>query len=862
MTRSRTPCGFAPTDPCLPLYHGLLATDRIDTLRGKPEMRIVMLGTTLLGSSIWPRMLARRTRGKARPMARTRFRPLVHLLESRMAPAVICYWLGGVDSNWSSPDNWQDSIVPTTGDDVVVDSFANLGYNPVCDAATGSVSVGTLSLWNGASLTVSGVTFEVGTQLDNQGTIVVQAAGTFTASGDTINLSSGILDSSGAWDVYGSSTIDLQEEPITTNAATILLDSSGQFLSGSGSAATNLNSLAVNAGSITIENSASLSLSADGFDNQGTIQVNSAQLTLSGTGWANTGTINTGTFDTLGASTINLGGSFSSSALGSLDLSSATVNLTGTMTIPSGSTLVMGSQTGGGSWYLDSGTIQGGTLGADSGTLVATANGGWLNAVTLTFAWGTNPLDMQSNNGCYVDITGNLTLDGATISVGNGANTGHLYFQGGTQTLDGSPNGGNIELFNGSSLELKTSSSSDQLTLGKNLFLYGYSGTIDSQAGKLVNQGLLEASSSNDETLTLAGANWTNDGRVATYNSSRFTVTSAPTNLSNTILTGGIWEVHDSSTLDLKAAEIATNAATIVLDTGGQFLSGPASTNLLYSLVVNDLNGHITMQNADFYFFATSFSNRGTMTVAGNVTMAAALANSGTLTVDPLYNLYVSGELTNTGTLSMGDSSSVNVASLDSSGTLGFEFGDGGGHGVLAVAGQAALSGTLKVTLGNYAPTAGTTITILTFGTKTGNFSTLTGMQYGVNQVLTPTFELGNVPPGLVLTAGNVVTSKMSCTSTGLLYSRMLKMYVGTLTLTNKGTTTITGPIRLIFANLASGVTLNNASGTTANGEAYIMISPPAGELLPGQSVKVSVQFINPGNKWMTYNAKEVAEPV
>ncbi|SPE31071.1 hypothetical protein SBA3_1740007 [Candidatus Sulfopaludibacter sp. SbA3] len=85
----------------------------------------------------------------------------------------------------------------------------------------------------------------------------------------------------------------------------------------------------------------------------------------------------------------------------------------------------------------------------------------------------------------------------------------------------------------------------------------------------------------------------------------------------------------------------------------------------------------------------------------------------------------------------------------------------------------------------------------------------------------------------------------VSVTASGLAYSRVSQMFIGTVTVRNISATTIAGPLEILFATLPSGVTLVNATG--ALGGLPYLTWPGAG-LAPGQSATVSVQFRNPGN--------------
>ncbi|MFN0057822.1 MAG: hypothetical protein ACKVX7_05130, partial [Planctomycetota bacterium] len=126
-------------------------------------------------------------------------------------------------------------------------------------------------------------------------------------------------------------------------------------------------------------------------------------LTLRGT-WVNSSSIS------MTNSTVNLGGAFSLTGLGSFSRTGGTVNLTGVLNL-AGMTLNLNATTG--DWRIVGGTLLGGTLNtAAGGTLVPTSTTGVLDAMTIGGTGFTIPsgTDLTTRNG--------LTLASATITMG------------------------------------------------------------------------------------------------------------------------------------------------------------------------------------------------------------------------------------------------------------------------------------------------------------------------------------------------------------------------------------------------------------------------------------------------------------
>jgi len=118
--------------------------------------------------------------------------------------------------------------------------------------------------------------------------------------------------------------------------------------------------------------------------------------------------------------------------------------------------------------------------------------------------------------------------------------------------------------------------------------------------------------------------------------------------------------------------------------------------------------------------------------------------------------------------------------------------------------------------------------------------TTYQGGAYGYGTVFEVTGS-GFVPPvPLVLPPSEVAT-----TASGLAYSRVGQTFNGTITITNIGNSTISGPCQILFTGLTAGVTLVDAAGHFS-GSPYLTALPASAFIASGQSATVSVQFKNP----------------
>lgn len=103
-------------------------------------------------------------------------------------------------------------------------------------------------------------------------------------------------------------------------------------------------------------------------------------------------------------------------------------------------------------------------------------------------------------------------------------------------------------------------------------------------------------------------------------------------------------------------------------------------------------------------------------------------------------------------------------------------------------------------------------------------------------------YKLGKMPDCLASAGPVNVSSQISWSTTGFLYSRVTKQFTGTLTITNKGPA-LTGTISAVLNNLTTGVTLVNATGQY-NGAPMITASSTG--LGAGASVTVPLRFTDP----------------
>jgi hypothetical protein len=558
-------------------------------------------------------------------------------------------------------------------------------------------------------------------------TVSGESTGTITVNGnDWTNDGTLTGQNGGSLDLEGANWV---------NDATVNVDGGGNLTIGGRSYATA--HAWTNNGSISFGGGGTMTLNASVY---GTTADNSS--------WVNAGTITA----TGAATTVDLGGTFTMAALGNFSRVSgptdAIVDLTGTLN-NAGQTLTLNNTTG--SWNFAGGTINGGALAATPGYALVNivSASSYLRDVTLDGNGGNvSPLDMQSHSTSLM-VSGSLTLDNATIDLGNGNLTsptvGQLFFMdNGPEILNGlnSDHPGSIVFGTGGSNGIYHGYYGGTLTLGRNLTVRGASGQINMGSNSMDFQSTLTV----DPTLfpgqttgrvSINGTSWTNDGTVTAQNGGEIDIITAPTNFAGGTLTGGTWQAINGGTLRLIGESITTDAASLLIDGAGSHVYsdlGTSAPNPLANLAAIAAGGDLTIQNGY------------------NLTTASDLSNSGSLTIGPSSTLTVSGNYTQTSGAALG----INIGSVSDSGMFG----------TLSVAQAVTLAGDLDIGVVNgFAPSHADSFTILSFaaGSRSTDFANKNGLAFASGQ-FTPVYGDSNLILNLAPRQAPAITSGNSAT--------------------------------------------------------------------------------------------------
>ena len=252
----------------------------------------------------------------------------MELLETRCLLAGV--WDGGgATDDWNDPLNWDDNVLPTFADDVVI------GASFAADTITSNNDVTINSLTTEAELAISGGTFTILANSTINNAVAVSATGTLTL--DTLTLG-------GSGTLTNSATVNLLGSTITTalsNQGLLLVKADGGASAIDGTLTTNGNSTIrvradgnVGAATLTV---------AGGFTNNGAVELTA----LNGSG--NTATLNvtSGTLTSAAAGTIQ-----SLAGTGGTRNLNAQINNQGLLTIAQGLTINQASAS-----HNNSGTI-------------------------------------------------------------------------------------------------------------------------------------------------------------------------------------------------------------------------------------------------------------------------------------------------------------------------------------------------------------------------------------------------------------------------------------------------------------------------------------------------------------------------
>jgi hypothetical protein len=534
---------------------------------------------------------------------------------------------GGVDSNWSTKENWSNDTTPIVGDFVIFNNTGTLKDSIVDAGFTATIS--SLSINSGYTRILS-----LGGNLTTNA--FSQADGTFNLAGYNLTISSsGSFSQTGGTFDGGSGTIGIGNSFSVTNSGTSFTATSGtmtvggDFTLGAGITFTH------NSGTITLNNNpTTVTCNGASFNKINLTKSNSYQKII----------INANCNLPLGSTP---------TITGYLD-SSGTLSGTGTLTIDSaadsshinvirsGPALsgFTGISVGSGRYFTISGadldlssftTAAFGSFTLSSGTFTPPSTGTTMTTYTSltisggTFLAGTGNITVQ-NLGGYNQSGGTFNAPSGTLTVTNTFTQTGGTFNGGSGTIDIN---GSLSVTNAGTSFTATSGTmtvSDNFTLGSGITFTHNSGTITFDTG-------------NSLTIACNGAgfyhidiNKTAYVKVVVGANCNLPLGSAPTimgylDLSGTLSGSGkltISSASDSSTYaNLFKSGAALSGFTGISNTGYVTISG---ADINWSSLTTATFGAFTLSSGTF----TPPSTGITMTASSSFTISGGTFNAGT----------------------------------------------------------------------------------------------------------------------------------------------------------------------------------------------------------------------------------------
>jgi hypothetical protein len=710
-------------------------------------------------------------------------------------------WTGNAGSSnayWDVATNWNAGL-PTSVSSVAIGA----AFDPTFRPNSGSVSIFNLQDSGGLTVTggslntasasfISGKLSMSGGTLGGTGALTVGGAAALT--GGVVGTSAdGIVDFNGSLTLSGQAEKDFGGGTVNTYGTTTWsgnTSANGNFIRLGAYTSATVNNL----GTWLDENTFAAQIgqyNGSQFNNVGTYTKSGNSVTTFNTGFSNTGAVNveagtlslagggvdTGTFTESGGATLQLSG-------GTHQLQGITVAGSGIFQVVAGSALQSGVTSdagqlniiGGdlevqGSWTAASYLMSGGILGG-AGTTTITGAANWSGGYIGDYALGID------NFKSSLAITGQAEKD-------FGGGTVNTY---GTTTWSGNTSA------NGNFIRLGAYTSATVNNLGTWLDENTFAAQIGQYNGSQFNNAGTYTKSGNSVTTFNTG--FSNPG-VLNVNAGTLNLNGGLSNFVVTSLTSGTYNI--GSTLEFPGANIVTNDANITLKgSASQFLNTSNGNSALANFAVNAASGSFSIGSGINFVTAGSFSNFGSLDVAGGSTFTTGMLRNfsgttltgGTYVVDGTLKFAGANIITDAAAISLvGTASQIVNSTTGSDGianlatvTSGGSFGISGGRNFTTV-GKFTNDGTLNVG-------SGSTFTTASLANLSG--TTLSSGMY-------------NVSGTLKVSGANIVTNGAAISLSGT-SSAILNATTGGNALANLAANTSSGSL-----NIAGGRTFTTA---------------------------------------------------
>jgi hypothetical protein len=364
----------------------------------------------------------------------------------------------------------------------------------------------------------------------------------------------------------------------------------------------------------------------------------------------------------------------------------------------------------------------------------------------VTIPSGTTVTHSTGSDSIHrLTVQGSLVISGGTLSVGATSTAANLTLSGGTLTGAGA-----ITVSGSFSWSGGVQSGSGSMTISSSAtFTLNSSSSALTLSGRTVNNAGTANWTGSGALQLNAGASWNNSGLFNAQNNASITTSSSAT-FSNS---GTFRKSVGTGSTTFGSGASFTNTGQVDLQTGTLSLGAGSSsgTMSLASGTTLSFTGGFTLTNASTITGSGSvvFSS-GTNTLGGSITASSVTIQSGA-TVSG--SATITSSVTNSGTIYIGGPGATGQLTINgnftqtSQGILNMEIAGltaATQFDQLAISGTATLAGTLNVQLLNgFIPVSGNRFALLTFGSHSGSFGTVTGLQEnGIN--FTPQYDPGD----------------------------------------------------------------------------------------------------------------------
>ena len=381
-------------------------------------------------------------------------------------------------------------------------------------------------------------------------TVDTSTSGFTITFGPTLTLrgDKGTISNNASYILQGSLKPDVSTGSITVHSSVVSFTNQGRIEPTSGSTVTISSGTFNNHAPIVVSATNTVAITTATWTDTGSYALSGGTLTVSNTAWQSVPVVN------ITGGTFNIGGILTLANLAALTRHSnaGTVNLTGTLTIPSNGTLALnGGAIGFGTWNLAGGIIVGGSVSTSNAAQLRMSSG-TLNGVTL--ATGSDVLTETIDVGGITIVNG-LTVNGKlTLGSGQNQNISGLFFSG-TQTLSGYSG----EVVSNGNQGLWLIQSNMTLTIGTNLSIHSGRVTIGA-ASPATNTTVI-----NNGAIRVDGPGTLVIGVSPPGNSFIF----GATNLTNLVNNGTMVVSHANATIEITSTtflnygQIAVEVGTI-----------------------------------------------------------------------------------------------------------------------------------------------------------------------------------------------------------------------------------------------------------------------------------------------------------